>query len=343
MSDDFETLLERWLRERGRTDPDALHSLAGFVVGLPPRRSRTKLSLARLGAIVATVALGVAFVTTLTRPSIVGPAGETTSPSPGATTSQTPTLPLESPSRTAPSPSPDPDVPGWALDLSGQLDCEGTPAPIGYERGDGPAVGREGTASPYPWLYGLRGVDAPDLPLSGWSIAPSTPWEYGLSNFTRHVVTVGGRVKAIILMEGQSTQGGVGSWSVTAFRACPAAEFDPTAGRTTDNAPWFDAAGSPVTGVSTTTGPGHCGWESTVWLRMDDEMFLRDPLGIFADRTIGRYREEDRLPGTAIPTGYRNVRWQLFRAPDGDSVLMLTPTGRVEVWPRSSDPFLGCV
>ncbi|MEK6721523.1 MAG: hypothetical protein AABZ33_12780 [Chloroflexota bacterium] len=337
MSDDFESLLERWLRDRGRTDRDVLAALAGHVAVLPPRRRRRGPSLVRAAAIVLAVGLGAAYIGTVARPSSDEPAGASGFPSPGSggTVAPSPTL---DPTVVA-SPA-DLEAPDWARDLIGQLECDAEPAPIGYERGEGPRVGREGTASPSIWLYGVQDVD---LPLSGWRIEPTTPWEDGLSHFTRHVATVDGRLKAIILMEGKSTQGGPGSWYVTAFRACPAVEFDPSAGRTSDNAPWFDATGVPTSTVRTSTGPGHCGWESTVWLWMGDQLFLRDPLGIFAGKTIGRYREETQLPQDAVQTGYRNLRWHLYRSADQDTLLMLTPTGGVEVWPRSSDPFIGCV
>ena len=147
-------------------------------------------------------------------------------------------------------------VPAWAVDLLGQLQCADAPAPVGHERRAAPLVGHEGTASPYAWL---EGIDDPDLPLDGYVIDPVTRWEDGVSHFTRHVYSVGGEVKALLLMEGTSTQGGPGSWDVTAWRACRPSEFDPADGRTSDDAPWFDAAGRATNMVHTIAGPGHCG------------------------------------------------------------------------------------
>jgi len=58
MSDPFEDLLRRWLRDRGGTDRSALQALAGNVAALPPRRRRTTSPLGAAAAIL--VALGLA-------------------------------------------------------------------------------------------------------------------------------------------------------------------------------------------------------------------------------------------------------------------------------------------
>lgn len=253
-----------------------------------------------------------------------------------STQSHVPASARSSPTRTVPTDEP---APAWAGDLLGALECEGAPQAVGYERGAGPPVGHEGTASPHPWLEAVTDVD---LPLSGWIEEPRTSWENGASHFVRFVNEANGAVKAVVLMEGASVDGGRGSWDVTGFRACPPAEFDQSRGRTTDDAPWHDAAGRPVEGTHTMTGPGHCGWESSVWLRHEDRLYLRDPLGLFADVTVGDYEPSATLPSDAVPTGLSSIRWELYATDDPDAVWIVTD-GHVERWPRSGDPFIGCM
>ncbi|HLQ48117.1 MAG TPA: hypothetical protein VK233_04035 [Candidatus Dormibacteraeota bacterium] len=58
MSDEFEDLLKRWLRQRGAADRSTLQALAGNVAVLPPRRRRKPSNLAAAAAVI--VALGLA-------------------------------------------------------------------------------------------------------------------------------------------------------------------------------------------------------------------------------------------------------------------------------------------
>jgi hypothetical protein len=58
MSDDFEDLVKRWLRDRGATDRSALEAMAGHVAVLPPRRRLQPGPMATAAAVV--VAIGLA-------------------------------------------------------------------------------------------------------------------------------------------------------------------------------------------------------------------------------------------------------------------------------------------
>lgn len=259
---------------------------------------------------------------------------------PGSTDdSATRTQPLTSPPTAFPL---DPAAPPiWATQLLPQLDCAGRPEPIGGERGEVGRLGHEGTASPYSWILGLDDID---LPVMGWVEDPKTRWEFGESHFARYVNVVDGAVKAVLLMEGRSTQGGRGSWDITAYRACSPSEFDELRGRTTNDAPWTSATGGRSV-VQAHLGPGHCGWESMVWLRLGnqitDPLYLRDPLGLFRDVTVGPYEMNAVLPLGARPTGDRSIRWELFITDDPDVVWIRTEAG-VERWPRSRDAGIGC-
>jgi hypothetical protein len=247
--------------------------------------------------------------------------------------------PAPTPATASPSTTPSPG-PAWAANLAQQLDCDGAPQAIGGEIGQMTPLGDEGTASPFPWLYSQ---DVLDLPLEGWTEEPKVPWETGGSNLMRYVNAVDGRIKAVIIMGGHSVDGGVGHWQIVAFRACQAAEYDQLRGRTTDDAPWVDANGLPTTAVRTVVGPGHCGWESTVWLFLDGDtrLYIRDPLKVLQQFEVGRYSARTTLPKDAVATGYKSVDRELFTTPNKDFVYVRAPSG-VERWPRSTDPMIGC-
>ena len=188
----------------------------------------------------------------------------------------------------------------------------------------------------------LEAIDDPDLPADGFVIEPETPWEDGGSHFTRHVYRVGKAIKAVILMEGASTQGGPGRWEVTAWQACRASEFDSADGRTTDDAPWSDAAGRATDEVHTFTGPAGCGWQSTVWMHRGDALYIRDPGGIFADADRPPVCRARRV--AVVRRGHRPALrpWRLFSGPSPRVAWMVRPDGGVEAWPRAKDPEMGC-
>jgi hypothetical protein len=317
MSDPIEDALIDWLRERGTPDPVAMSRVAAQIDRLPDRRRRR----VRWYGAVATVAIAIVGVA-LIAPRLIEPIpASVAAPSAG---SAAPPASL-GPTRGSAS--------GWASDLLGQLGCAGPPQQIGGELGAVEPVGRTGTASPYPWLEGL---DDLDLPLVGWVESPKSNWETGRSRFARYINESGGRVVAVIVMEGDH-----GVWAVAAYRACAPSDFDPLSGRTTDDAPWTDGEGRPSTTVRAISGPAHCGWESTVWLFIDDTLFLRDPTGIFRDIEMGEYLPDASLPADADDTGLTSRDRRLFTTPAGDSVFVQSPTG-IERWPRSTDPWIGC-
>ena len=55
MSDDFEEILKRWLRDRAGNDRSALQAMAGNVAALPPRRRRRPSALLPLAASIVVV------------------------------------------------------------------------------------------------------------------------------------------------------------------------------------------------------------------------------------------------------------------------------------------------
>ena len=278
----------------------------------------------------------------------VDPAGATATldnaPAPTAVPSRTPqrTEPPDPSVAVTPTPTPlssDP-IPAWATDLLGQLECDAAPAAVGHERGTMPPLGETGTASVGPWLAGA--APEVDLPVAAWVIDPENRWEYGEAAYTRHVYRAGGTIKALILMEGYSRQNDRGAWRVTAWRSCAPDEFDEHDGRTTDDGPWLGPGGARSEVVDSLPGPGHCGWQSTVWLRFRERLYLRDPFGVFADATAGSFARGVDLPAGATDTGQSTARWRLYASADPDAVWIRTDAG-YERWPRALDPDIGCV
>ena len=490
MSDDFERLLERWLRERGRSDPKALSALAGHVAILPPRRSRPRRPLLLAAALVAVVAVVVASLPRFGQTSvgpITSPTGPPTDPSPSTAALATyvgdgftfeypvswrvisgsehavlhgPTVavavgigsfdvgcvPVPPPSNApsdalggitcganpiwdvpsdgvvlalharayfgghqpeptltplpgeamvfvgarpaaatmapispvwtwrldqipwliearfgpdmlkfrqgevldliaswrwtptegaTPTPAPARTRPPWAADLTGALDCDGPAQDVGGEAGDFGLIWISGSASPGFWLDHL---DTVDLPLTGWVEDPEVPETNAGS--VRFVNAVEGRIKAVILMVGFSPDGGSGRWAIAGYRACPSSEFDPLRGTTLGDAPWRDASGTVNRRARAVIGPAHCGWESTIFLHLDDRTYIRDPLGLFADRTVGPYVDDAKLPGDAVSTVLTSAGRELFTSPDVNSVWIRVGEV-VERWPRAVEQF-GC-
>jgi hypothetical protein len=82
MSDDFEDLLKRWLRDRAGTDRSEIQALAGNVAALPPRRQRRLAPLMPLAAAIV-VLIGFAVLASPRFGESGGEPSDTTAPSPG--------------------------------------------------------------------------------------------------------------------------------------------------------------------------------------------------------------------------------------------------------------------
>ncbi len=301
------------------------------------RRRLARLALMLMAVLVAGCADQPQPPATAFAPATASPAN---TPAPAETAAATPAR-TEVPPPVTPPPGATPvPIPDWAIDLESALECSAAPAPVGYERDytTGPRFATVGTPSPYPFIDDVTHVD---LPATGWENDPPVPDDPNAS-IVRWVNRVHGRIKAVIIMEGTSIVRGHGRWTVTGFRTCQPDEFDPARGRTTDNSPWVDALGQRTDLVQARTGPAHCGWESMIWLRYhEDSLYLRDPLGVFADVTAGRFRTRETLPADARPTGLHTDRFELYETPDRDEV-WVRHDGRFERWPRARRE-IGCM
>jgi hypothetical protein len=106
---------------------------------------------------------------------------------------------------------------------------------------------------------------------------------------------------------------------------------------------WTDTAGNRVSTetIRSIAGPGHCGWDSATWLHVDGALYFRDPTGVMAEWTATAFEADASLPPTATDTGYRSGDIALWLDPGGDAYVVLPD--RIERWPRSLDPLIGCL
>jgi hypothetical protein len=256
------------------------------------------------------------------------------SPSPSEAIGLTSEAPL-SPSGIAPSPF-HAARPSWVIDLAGQLDCDG---PIA-------GFGQEVPSNLGPFEPGGTPDQALDIARMNYWNLPATGFEPPVIEgaWARHRYAVGDRVKAIAV----STRWNPDidpetGWEVVGLRACDPAEFDagdlgPRAGTV-----WRDANGDPVrTDVITSyPGPGHCGWETTVFLSFGGAQFFRDPKHVLKEYSVVTFDASSRLPADGVDTGLHTNEWHIFTIPSGRAVFVRTDGGPIERWPRSSQE-VGC-
>jgi hypothetical protein len=325
MSDDFEDLLKRWLRDRAGNDRSALQALTGNVAALPPRRQRRMGPVVSLAASVA-VLLGLLVFAS----PRFGGVGKETSPDPRSSPSKGPTEP-------AASVVPPNLIPMWALNLAGQLECDGPVARIGSEYPEGFGGPDILSNSPDDALATFLGPSNPfaSLPTAGYTQLHGEPHWASFGHL------VDGRPKAIVLLT-DTTEHGRG-WQVAGLRACDASEFDPTVPLTFPVTIWTDDMGNRISTetIGSMPGPAHCGWDSVTWLRVEDTLYFRDPQGVMVEWTATSFALDAQLPPSAIDSGYRSDGGSLWLDPGRDAYVV--SADRVERWPRSSDPQIACM
>ena len=337
MTDDFETRVQAWLHERARPDRASLEAVRGSIDTLPPRRRRPQRAwLAGAAAVIAVVAIGASALFLSLRPN-------------GTATIL--------PSRPVP-----PDPAAFAGDPRLRA-CYGEAGPVefafempharDYQRHFPAMLLAPELDVDDPAFAVVFASDAP--PLVGGAGPPSAtsdPSKSSNPNERWVCILVGDApnvyenvdISGIRVDFGDATAASP-SASPTSSRVSPSSTPTLTPGPPPSEpveSPWRDSNLVPSATVRTTVGPAHCGWESTVWMFIDDkELYLRDPDGIFADVEVGTFLRDTALPSAARDTGLASQGRRLFTVPSGDAVYIQTSTG-VERWPRSTDPFIGC-
>ena len=228
-------------------------------------------------------------------------------------------------------------IPMWAVNIAGQLECDGPVARIGGEFPEsfgGPDTLNNSADDALAVFLGPSNPFA-SIPTAGYTqLHAETHW----ASFA-HLVD--GRPKAIVLLT-DTTEHGPG-WQVAGLRACDASEFDPTVPLTFPVTIWTDQSGNRVsTGtIRSMPGPGHCGWDSVTWLGVEDNLYFRDPQDVMAEWTTTSFALNAQLPPSAIDSGYRSGGGSLWIDPGRDAYVV--SADRVERWPRSSDPLIACM
>lgn len=337
MTDDFETRVETWLRERARPDPASLEAARGSIDTLPPRRRPQRAWLAGVAAVAAVLAIGASALFLSLRPNGTAP-----------------TLPG--------GPVP-PDPAAFAGDPR-LAACFGTAGPVEFAF-EMPHARDYQRHFPAMLLAPELDVDDPTFVVVFASDAPPLVGGAGPPSATSDPLTspnLNERWVCILVGDTPNLYENVDisgmrldlgevpakppSAAPTSSPVSPSSTPTLTPGPPPSeavDAPWRDANLVHSGIVRTSVGPEHCGWESTVWLFIDDKkLYLRDPDGIFADVEIGAYLPDTALPSDAVDTGLSSSGRRLFTVPSGDAVYIQTSTG-VERWPRSTDPFMGCV
>jgi hypothetical protein len=244
--------------------------------------------------------------------------------------------PTTTPSRsTSASATPD-DRPAWVADLAGQLECDGPPADFGQEVPVNPGP-FEPAATPDKALEIAR-LNYSNLPSRGFD----RPQIEGAWARQRYVA--GGQTKALAVSTNRFAEVlWETGWEVAGLRACDPSEFDSSDLNPLAPTIWLDANGRPVRTdlISSLQGPGHCGWESTIFMRYLDRQYIRDPKHVLADYTDGPFDRDVELPFKAVDTGLHTQQWHVFSISSRRAVFVRTSIGRVERWPYARDE-VGC-
>ncbi len=324
---------ERRGMDEAPDDPASLAVVSGNVALVPPGRPR-----GRGRWLLALAVLAVALIVTGSRFTSTGGSAQSSATS-GAIAETTPSPVLETPAPLTPPPStgsaPDPT---WTIDLLDQLECAGPPATIGGEVGEIPGEGLSPVSPGAAIDVFVDNALYASLPIEGYERTDMD------GHWARFAHRVNGKTKAVVVLRDAGPEIDPGVWSVVALRACDPAEFAPGSGFTGGLlAVWQDAEGErvPTTVVHESQGPEHCGWGSTIWLRVEGALYLRDPNGVLTEAVVGSFDPDVPLPTDARSTGYHEGGRTIWRDEDPAAIYVVM-ADRAERWPRALDPFLGC-
>ncbi|PKW11585.1 hypothetical protein SAMN05428944_1193 [Streptomyces sp. 1222.5] len=216
---------------------------------------------------------------------------------------------------------------GRALECDGEI-FDGS-GPDGWSRSDGGATPEEGLALYFDMFQ-------PEEPDHGYRV------ERKERDRVLYSYDVDGRTKvAVVVARDQKDRPG---WGPETSAACDPAELPESFTATTDWQIWTDRAGRrvPVSRLSSSAGPEHCGWQSASFLRLDDRTYARDPDGVLhRDGLLPKpYRAKVRMPAGAHDTGYHLRGRRLWLTDDRATAYVRTAAG-VEAWPLLKEG-VGC-
>jgi hypothetical protein len=219
-------------------------------------------------------------------------------------------------------------TPAWTSDARAALDCDGPPSSFGANGPPG-----ETTESGTPELaldrY-LRGTQSFGLPVPIEGFAERQT----LTKAVLFAYDVGGRTRAAIVVSRLPNLVAT-PWIVSSVASCDPSEFDPATPLGVRITIWTDEAGNRVpTTILREQADCYDGTQLTVRGRL----FVWDPnngeFGAYDPGTLeGTFEDVSGIPGTAVDTGFRDGRRQLFLRADGRAALVAS--GRiVQRWPH---------
>ena len=236
----------------------------------------------------------------------------------------------------SPRPVPDDPDPSARAGAAGRhVDCDGPVAQGGWAADFGAP---SGAADPESALDEFLADGPFDLPTSGYHQAAAEP---GRVLFTH---TVDGSSKIAVIVADSTVVVDTDptartGWGVETFASCDPAEYAPTTDDELHQSIWTDRDGDrvPTSTLKTFPGPAHCDWQSTTFMYLDDQQYLRDPEHLLTSDTVVPYDGDTELPADAIDTGYRRGNDQLWMAADRSIAYLVTPD-HVEAWPSTKEP-----
>lgn len=359
MSDDFEDLLRRWLRDRSRTDRSTLQALAGNVAVLPPRRRRRIPLLPIAASIVVLLGLLV-----LASPRF-GSVGEQPTETPGSVPPPSESglvagvpdsaHPTESASPVLPDPAAFAGSP-WLARCGGAGEALTAfevprardiwlflPAMLGA-----PGLERDEPAFVLVYRNRYPGMVRRAAPEPGTTLGP----EPTLAPNHHDMCVIVGPVT------GAGTFGIYGDVSLDRFDPSPDG-VAPAPPPTYDAPPfpvwpgiaWSDDTNAPADPLvlAAFTGPASCGWDEAAFLEIgwplgsqaltidNVRRYIRDPKSIFQEGYVilDRLDLAATLPSDASFAGYRSGDIELWTSPSTiDRAVFLRWPDHVERWPR---------
>ncbi|MFG3200586.1 hypothetical protein [Streptomyces sp. NPDC048192] len=187
---------------------------------------------------------------------------------------------------------------------------------------------REGGRTPKDGLRLFFDMVQPELPDHGWRA------ERRAGDRVLYSYDVGGRTKAaVVVAKDQKNRPG---WGPETNASCDPAEFPAAFAAAQGWEVWTDRHGRrvPVSTLTSSAGPEHCGWQSARFLDLDGATYARDPDGVLGEELLtAPYRGRVRMPADARDTGYRYRDRRLWLTPDRATAYVRTSAG-VEAWPR---------
>jgi hypothetical protein len=281
--------------------------------------------------------LGLAAVAALTAVTGCGGANGSGGKNPALVISgRAPATPYAGPLRVADHPAGDLRARAGAAGLA--LECDGDISSGGS--GDRWSEG-DGGSTPAGGLAAYFDMQQPDVPRHGYRVERAEP-DRVLFSFDVHGRT---KVAVVVAKDGPGRPG----WGPESSASCDPSEL-PAA--FTDRQPyeiWSDADGRrvPLSRVSSSPGPAHCGWQTVHFLEVGapsgahPALYARDPKGVLpAGMLTAPYRGHTTLPRDARDTGYHLGDQSLWLSPDG-SLAYIRRAGSVEAWPAVA-PGNGC-